>query len=87
MQDLTVKLVQADLHWQDPAANRRLYEQMLDTCDTGADLIILPEMFTTGFTMEAAEHAESRGEPSNAPAGNAFNCEASSNITMSKYWF
>lgn len=57
MQDLTVTLVQAEMHWQNPPANRGLYEQLLaDSPDT--DLVMLPEMFTTGFTMDAAEHAE-----------------------------
>ena len=57
MRDLTVALIQEDLVWQDPAANRRLFEARLEQV-TAADLVVLPEMFTTGFTMAAKDHSE-----------------------------
>lgn len=57
MQDLSVALIQEDLVWQDPAANRRLlagyFQDLLPV-----DLVVLPEMFTTGFTMAAMDHHE-----------------------------
>ena len=62
MQDLTVALIQEDLVWQDPAANRRLFADRLARLGA-ADLVVLPEMFTTGFTMAAAEHYESMAGP------------------------
>ena len=58
MQDLTISLVQTALHWHDPAANRAALEALLDEAPGTSDLVILPEMFTTGFTMDAAEQAE-----------------------------
>jgi len=61
MKDLTVSLVQANLHWHDPAANRAQLAELLASALPGAgltDLIVLPEMFTTGFSMEAADQAE-----------------------------
>lgn len=61
MQDLTVSLLQTTLRWQDPAANRAHFDDLIaaiDRSDRSPDLIVLPEMFTTGFTMDAAEHAE-----------------------------
>ncbi|RZK54669.1 MAG: amidohydrolase, partial [Hymenobacter sp.] len=61
MQNFTVSLVQPDLHWQQPATNRALLTELLESAldSTGmADLIVLPEMFTTGFTMDAPTHAE-----------------------------
>jgi predicted amidohydrolase len=58
MQDLRVTLVQAELAWLDPAANReRFAEKILPLAGT-TDLIVLPEMFTTGFMMEPERWAE-----------------------------
>ncbi|MGY6559514.1 MAG: amidohydrolase [Nitritalea sp.] len=62
--ELRVLLVQADLYWKAPESNRaRLEEQLWQADAAGADLIVLPEMFTTGFTMDAAEVAEVPGGP------------------------
>ena len=55
---MRVALVQAAPAWHDPAANRELFEQMIDTIDQDVDLVVLPEMFSTGFTMSAADVAE-----------------------------
>ena len=58
MQDLVVAVVQDGLVWHDPAGNRRRFGERLRHLPP-TDLVVLPEMFTTGFTMAAAEHAES----------------------------
>ena len=61
MNDLTVSLVQTTLHWHDPAANRADLAELLADALPGpgiTDLIVLPEMFTTGFSMEAGAQAE-----------------------------
>ena len=58
MQDLRVTLIQADLHWQNPTANLAMLEEKIWEIEGGTDLIILPEMFTTGFTMEVRSLAE-----------------------------
>jgi omega-amidase len=58
MQDLTITLVQTSLFWEDPEANISNFEKLLDGIDTPTDLIILPEMFNTGFTMAAKQNAE-----------------------------
>ena len=55
--DLRLALVQTDLAWHDAQANRARFAQLLDQA-RGADLIILPEMFTTGFSMQSATLAE-----------------------------
>lgn len=55
--DLRLALVQTDLAWHDAQANRARFAQLLDQA-RGADLIILPEMFTTGFSMESSALAE-----------------------------
>lgn len=49
MQDLRVCLVQADQDWENKTANFARYERLLSSVE--ADLILLPEMFHTGFTM------------------------------------
>ena len=58
MRDLTVSLVQTPLHWHAPAANRAAIQALLDKDAPDSELVILPEMFTTGFTMDAAAQAE-----------------------------
>ena len=57
MRDLNLVLLQQALMWQDPPANRARFGALLDSV-TGADLVLLPEMFSTGFTMEPAVCAE-----------------------------
>ena len=66
MPEFTVSLVQTDLHWHDAAANRAaLAEQLATALDRPGltDLIVLPEMFTTGFSMAAADQAEPADGP------------------------
>jgi predicted amidohydrolase len=50
--------LQANLYWHDPVANRAMFEEQIFSLPEPTDLIVLPEMFTTGFTMEAAAVAE-----------------------------
>ncbi|MBU0486841.1 MAG: amidohydrolase [Bacteroidetes bacterium] len=59
MQDLTVILVQADLIWENPAKNHQQFSDILTSSITAStDLVILPEMFSTGFSMESPRLAE-----------------------------
>lgn len=58
MQDLTVSIIQSFLHWEDPEKNLEMFAQKIDQISEATDLIVLPEMFTTGFTMNAALLAE-----------------------------
>lgn len=51
MRDLNVTLLQSMLHWEDAAANRAMFSAKLAALEQPTDLIVLPEMFTTGFTM------------------------------------
>ncbi|WP_424962282.1 amidohydrolase [Ekhidna sp.] len=60
MNDLTISLIQADLHWEEIDANLAMFEEMIWSID-GSDLIVLPEMFTTGFSMNAEKLAEPPG--------------------------
>lgn len=59
MSKLRVTLVQPDLHWEDPSANCSQLETLLGGLDSNeTDLIVLPEMFATGFTMNSRAMAE-----------------------------
>ncbi|MBP7610402.1 MAG: amidohydrolase [Steroidobacteraceae bacterium] len=51
-------MIQADLAWQDPATNRRNLAAHFRGLAGHTDLIVLPEMFTTGFSMAADSLAE-----------------------------
>lgn len=63
MSELRVSLVQCDLRWEDPAENcRRLEEALGELGSEQTDLIVLPEMFATGFTMNSREMAEPMAE-------------------------
>jgi omega-amidase len=61
MQDLTTALIQCELAWEQPADNRQQIGALIDELSTDTDLIVLPEMFTTGFSMNALANAEEPG--------------------------
>jgi predicted amidohydrolase len=60
---LRVTLVQSELAWQDPAANRHRLAAHFRGLAGHTDLVVLPEMFSTGFSMAAAELAEDMHGP------------------------
>ena len=62
MRDLRVTLVQTATRWHDPAANRALFTERLAALEA-TDLVVLPEMFSTGFTMASTEVAETMDGP------------------------
>ncbi len=55
---LRVTIVQNDLIWENKTANLESFTHILAQNRQPTDLIVLPEMFTTGFTMQAALFAE-----------------------------
>ena len=55
---LKATLLQTDLYWQDIDANLAMLEEKIWQIDEKTDLIILPEMFNTGFSMNADQLAE-----------------------------
>lgn len=56
--ELKITLVQTTLEWENPEANRKKFQKIIQSLEESTDLIILPEMFTTGFTMNAEAYAE-----------------------------
>ena len=63
MEDLRVSLVQGDTVWHDPEANRRKYGALIAPLSGETDLILLPETFTSGFSNDAIDRAESMDGP------------------------
>lgn len=59
MENLNVTLIQTELFWEEPAMNCSAMEQKIWQIKNPTDVIILPEMFSTGFTMKAKQVAES----------------------------
>ena len=55
---MKIALIQIPLVWEDPKSNREYIEQKINALEAGTDLIVLPEMFTTGFTMQPERVAE-----------------------------
>ncbi|HUW06293.1 MAG TPA: amidohydrolase [Williamwhitmania sp.] len=55
---LKVAAIQADILWENLQGNLEKYSRMLDTLSPDTDLVVLPEMFTTGFSMDPERLAE-----------------------------
>ena len=58
MQDLNVCAIQAVLVWEDVAANLNAFGERISDIKDKPDLIVLPEMFSTGFSMNSSALAE-----------------------------
>jgi len=63
MSTLNITLVQADLAWHQPEQNRRHIQHLVCRSCGDTDMVVLPEMFTTGFTMQAEDFAETMQGP------------------------
>lgn len=50
--------IQADLFWENPMKNLAFFEEKINEIPKNTDLVVLPEMFTTGFTMKPENVAE-----------------------------
>ena len=51
-------IIQASLLWEKPIQNRKYFEDKINSIIENVDLIVLPEMFTSGFTMNPKAVAE-----------------------------
>ena len=58
MSTLTITTIQTNLHWEDKAANLQLIEQKIRSIQERTEIVILPEMFSTGFSMQPEKLAE-----------------------------
>ena len=60
---MRLTILQTTLHWENPAANRKALAEQLKPLAGQTDLVVLPEMFSTGFSMNAAACAEPQDGP------------------------
>jgi len=58
MQDLNISIIQSSLHWENKEKNFSMFEKKIASIKEAIDLIILPEMFNTGFPMFPEKLAE-----------------------------
>ena len=58
MSSLTFTIIQTALHWEDKAANLKMLEEKINSISQKTEIVILPEMFSTGFSMKPEELAE-----------------------------
>ena len=56
--NLSVTIIQSNLYWEDIEANLEMFAKKINNIKSKTDLIILPEMFTTGFSMKNKSLAE-----------------------------
>jgi omega-amidase len=58
MQPLTITIIQANLFWENKAANLQMLTEKINNISEPTELVILPEMFSTGFSMQPQKLAE-----------------------------
>jgi predicted amidohydrolase len=61
MRNLNITPLQCELAWEQPEDNRSQLEALIETLTAPTDMIVLPEMFTTGFSMNALANSEEPG--------------------------
>lgn len=65
MQNLKIAMVQSSLHWEDRPKNLSAFDKALSSMERDVNLVVLPEMFPSGFSMNCRKLAE-------PPLGEAF---------------
>jgi predicted amidohydrolase len=58
MSSLTFTLIQTSLHWEDKRANLQMLEEKISSLQQKTQVVVLPEMFSTGFSMKPEQLAE-----------------------------
>ena len=58
MSTLNITIIQANLHWEDKAANLQMLEEKINSIKERTEIVVLPEMFSTGFSMKPELLAE-----------------------------
>jgi omega-amidase len=87
MRDLKVTLAQCELTWEDPQDNREQIRKLVAPEAAASDLLVLPEMFTTGFSMNAVANAEEPGgatEQWMTALAREFDCAVTGSIAVNK---
>lgn len=58
MSTLTITTIQTQLHWQDKIANLKMFEEKINSIKEKTEIVVLPEMFSTGFVIQPEPLAE-----------------------------
>src|SRR5699024_28832 len=61
MSNLSLSLIQTNPHWENPSKNLALFEKKISPLSKG-QVVVLPEMFSTGFSMQSEKLADSKEE-------------------------
>ncbi|MFN5459576.1 MAG: amidohydrolase [Bacteroidota bacterium] len=86
MTKLRVTIIQTELFWEDVDRNLSHFTDKISTISETTDLIVLPEMFTTGFTMNPeknAEHINGKGFNWMIETARKKNCVVCGSISVS----
>lgn len=60
---LDLTLIQTQLHWENKEANLQMLEEKINAISSSGQIVILPEMFNTGFSMKPEMFAEKMDGP------------------------
>ena len=63
MTNLTFSILQTSLYWEDKSANLSMLEQKIMAIKERTEVVVLPEMFSTGFSMQPQQLAETMDGP------------------------
>lgn len=58
MSSLSITTIQTNLHWEDKTANLAMLEEKINSIEARTEIVVLPEMFNTGFSMHPERLAE-----------------------------
>ncbi len=58
MSNLAITIIQTNLHWEDKTANLQMLEEKIHSIKEKTEIVVLPEMFSTGFSMKPEQLAE-----------------------------
>ncbi|MCE9540768.1 MAG: amidohydrolase [Bacteroidetes bacterium] len=97
MNDLKITIIQSSLHWENKEMNLIMFSQKINAITESTDLIILPEMFTTGFSMSPKKFAEpmdgttvswmqEKAKEKNCVITGSFICEENGNCFNRLVW-
>ncbi|MBN8696501.1 MAG: amidohydrolase [Bacteroidetes bacterium] len=97
MNDLKITIIQSALYWENIDWNLELFAKKIDSIKEQTDLIILPEMFTTGFTMQpellaegmngkAVEWMKAQAQKKQCVITGSFVCEENGNYYNRLVW-
>lgn len=63
MSSIIITIIQSDLHWEDKEKNLGMFEEKISGLKEKTEMVILPEMFSTGFSMNPQLLAEKMNGP------------------------